>query len=222
LPIHLNTARESPDNQSVTNWKNLWRPLSAAAAIILMAYFVYVRETRVPLLGYVDLGFHELGHLIGYIFPISETLTAALGTITQIAVPLGLAVYFLWWRSDHMAGGLMLAWAGTSAWDASVYIADAPYERLQLIGGDHDWAFLLGPTEFNNYAIADELAAFVEFMGAISLTAGLIVCLSIPVRTWLAERHSEQRMDRLSDLPIREVKWRGEGPEGQTGNTLPG
>ena len=40
---------------------------------------------------------------------------------------------------------LCLAWAGTSAHEASIYIADAPYERLELIGGYHDWAFVLGP-----------------------------------------------------------------------------
>lgn len=204
------------------NWKTLWRPFSAAAVIVVMAFFVYVRNVRVPLLGYVDLGFHELGHLIGYIVPISERLTAALGSITQIAVPLGLAIYFLWWRKDQVAGGLMLAWAGTSAWDASVYIADAPYERLQLIGGDHDWAFLLGPTEFNNYGIADDLAAFVEFTGAISLTIGLLICLSIPIRDWLADQHATTRTEHLSDLPVREVRWRGEGPENPEGNTLPG
>jgi hypothetical protein len=206
----------------VTNWKSLWRPLTAAGVILVMAFFPFVRETRVPLLGYVDLGFHELGHLIGYIFPISERLTAALGSITQISVPLGLAVYFLWLRKDRVAGGLMLAWAGTSAWDASVYIADAPYERLQLIGGDHDWAFLLGPTEFNNYEIADELAAFVEFMGGLSLAAGLLVCLAVPAKRWFDERNADRRSERVADLPVREVKWRGEGPEGRPGNTLPG
>jgi hypothetical protein len=206
----------------VISWKDVWRPLAAAVAIVVMAFFVYVRNTRVPLLGYVDLGFHELGHLVGYIFPISERLTAALGSITQIAVPVGLAVYFLWWRKDRVAGALMLAWAGTSAWDASVYIADAPYERLQLIGGDHDWAFLLGPTEFNNYAIADDLAAFVEFTGAIALIAGLLISLAVPARPWLENWKADKRTERVSDLPVREVRWRGEGPENQAGNTLPG
>ncbi len=206
----------------MTDWKKLWRPLAAASFILVMAFFPFVRETRVPLLGYVDLGFHELGHLVGYIFPVSERLTAALGSITQIAVPVGLAVYFLWWRKDRVAGGLMLAWTGTSAWDASVYIADAPYERLQLIGGDHDWAFLLGPTEFNNYAIADDLAAFVEFAGGLSLLAGLLICLAVPARSWLDRRKSQDRTEHLSHLPVREARWHGEGPEDAAGNTLPG
>ncbi len=204
----------------MTNWKDLWRPLAASAAILVMAFFPFVRNTRVPLLGYVDLGFHELGHLIGYLLPVSERLTAALGSITQVAVPLGLAVYFMWRRSDRVAGGLMLAWAGTSAWDASVYIADAPYERLPLIGGDHDWAYLLGPQAFDNYAIADDLAAFVEFLGGLSVSAGLLVCLSLPIMTWRESKASAEKTRNVADLPVREVRWHGEEPG--KGNTLPG
>ena len=33
------------------------------------------------------------------------------------------------------SSAFVLAWAGASAWDVSVYIADAPYQRLALIGG---------------------------------------------------------------------------------------
>ena len=197
----------------MTTWRNHWRPLAAATAILVMGFFPLVRNTRVPLLGNADLGFHELGHLIGYIFPVSDRLTAAAGSLTQIAVPLGLATYFLWWRKEEISGALMLAWAGTSAWDASVYIADAPYERLPLIGGDHDWAFLLGPTEFNNYAIADELASFVEFTGGLLLLVGLVLCLSIPLRSWRKDQKTEQRSEQIANLPVREIKWHGENPD---------
>ncbi len=34
--------------------------------------------------------------------------------------------------------------------DVSIYIADAPFQRLPLIGGSHDWAYLLGPAAFGN------------------------------------------------------------------------
>lgn len=100
-----------------------------------------MRGSRVPLLGLVDLGFHELGHLVCYPLPVGDLVTAAAGSFTQVAVPVGLAVYFLWRRHDRAGGSVCLAWAATSAMDASRYIADAPYERLELLGGDHDWAF---------------------------------------------------------------------------------
>ncbi|MGH8978344.1 MAG: hypothetical protein ACRDV7_09750, partial [Acidimicrobiia bacterium] len=103
-----------------------------------------MRSTRVPLLSLADLGFHELGHLVMYVVPINQILTAAMGSIMQISVPLGLAAYFGWYRRDAIALVACLAWASTNFQDVSVYMADAPYERLQLIGGEHDWAFVLG------------------------------------------------------------------------------
>jgi hypothetical protein len=63
-----------------------------------------------------------------------------------------------------------LAWAGTSARDSSVYIADAPYERLPLIGGDHDWAFLLHGSDHLDWA--EPLATAVRFGGLVLLVAG--------------------------------------------------
>ena len=63
-----------------------------------------------------------------------------------MALPLAIAAYFLLVRREIVSAMLCLAWAGTSAHDASAYIADAPYERLELIGGIHDWAYALGPT----------------------------------------------------------------------------
>ena len=74
-------------------------------------------------------------------------------------MPWALAGYFLAVRRDVLGGTLCLAWAGTSAHNASVYIADAPYEALPLIGGSHDWAFLLGPQSFDVLHRATDIAA---------------------------------------------------------------
>jgi hypothetical protein len=113
------------------------------AGCVVLGWFAFVRGARVPLLGLVDLGFHELGHLLTYPFP--DVMTAMMGSVTQVAVPLGVALYFLFLRKDRLAGGLCLAWAATSPQDASVYIADAPTQSLPLLGeGIHGWAFVLG------------------------------------------------------------------------------
>ena len=113
-------------------WANTWRYVAGAGVCFLLGFFAFVRDTRVPLLGLVDLGFHELGHLVTYVLP--DVVTAAMGSVTQVLVPAGLAAYFLFVRRDLLGGGLCLAWAATSAQDASVYIADAPFQRLRLIG----------------------------------------------------------------------------------------
>ena len=145
----------------------------AALWCAVLGWYAFARSTRVPLLGWVDLGFHELGHLIMYIFPISQVLTAAMGSILQVAVPIGLAVYFAWWRRDTLAGAVCLAWGGTSLQDASVYVADAPYQALELIGGEHDWAYVLGPEGFDRLDQAAAIARTVRATGLVLLVVAL-------------------------------------------------
>lgn len=147
-------------------------------ACALMGFFPYVQQRRVPLLGGVDLGFHELGHMLTYVFP--DIISALMGSVFQVAVPLGLAVYFGLRRRDLLAAGLCLAWAGVSAADASVYIADAPFQRLPLIGGSHDWAYLLGPAAFDNMDGAAAIAGTVKAVGAVLILAGIALCFRGP------------------------------------------
>ena len=148
---------------------------AALAWCALAGWIAFVRGTRVPLLWCVDLGFHELGHLIMYIIPINEALTAAMGSINQCAVPLGIALYFYFWRRDTIAGSVCLAWAATNFQDASVYIADAPYQRLQLIGGEHDWAAVLGPDHLNMLQDAHMIATVVRDTGLVLLVVAAFV-----------------------------------------------
>jgi hypothetical protein len=161
---------------------NGWRYVVAVGACLVLAWFPYVRHTRVPLLGLVDLGFHELGHLVTSWLP--AIVTAAMGSGTQLLVPIGLAAYFLLARGDLTGGGLCLAWAATSAYDVSVYVADAPYERLELIGGEHDWAFVLG--ELDAIESAGTIAAGIKVLGVLLLLGGLACCLV----GWLGSRTS--------------------------------
>jgi hypothetical protein len=150
--------------------------LKAGAALawcVVLGWIAFVRSSSVPLLALVDLGFHELGHLVTYPLPW-DGFTAAMGTIAQIGVPLGLAGYFAY-RRDRVGASVCLAWAGTAAQNGSVYIADAPYERLPLIGGDHDWAFLLSP----HLDWAAPLATAVRFGGLVALLAGVALAASL-------------------------------------------
>jgi hypothetical protein len=75
-----------------------------------------------------------------------------------------------------LATGLCLAWAGASAADVAVYVADAPYEALPLVGGHHDWAFILGRLGALDAALA--IAAWIRGGGALLLLGGLAACLA--------------------------------------------
>lgn len=145
---------------------------AALAACVVLAWIAFVRADRVPLLSAADLGFHELGHMLFMWAP--EGLYTFAGSGTQVAVPLGLAAYFGFARRDRLAAALMLAWAATSAQNVSVYIADAPYERLELIGGYHDWAFLLA----GSLGSAAPLAHAVWTFGLLLALAALGLCVA--------------------------------------------
>ena len=62
----------------------------------------------------------------------------------------------------------------------SVYVADAPYERLELIGGMHDWAFALGPEGFDVIDRAGAVAAVVSGAGLLMVLAAVAGCLATP------------------------------------------
>lgn len=141
------------------------------------AWFAFVRDSRVPLLGLVDLGFHELGHLVMYVLPIHDLLTAAMGSIFQIAVPFGLAVYFAWVRRDMVAAAVCTAWTATNLRDVAVYVGDAPYERLELIGGEHDWAFVLGSEGLDRLDDAAMLASMLRGAGVVLLGIAVVLAL---------------------------------------------
>jgi hypothetical protein len=186
-------------------WTGVWRFAAGLIACLVLGWFAFVRDTRVPLLGLVDLGFHELGHLVTYVFP--DVVTASMGSISQVVVPVGIALYFVLVRVDLMAGGVCLAWAATSAQDASVYIADAPYQRLQLIGGEHDWAFVLGPQHLNMLHRAALIAGTVKGLGVLLLVAGVVACLVGLLRGVRATRRTRDAEPMLEPVSPRAM-WR--------------
>ena len=155
----------------------LWgRSLGGAALSALIGWLAVGRGGEVPLLDQFDLGIHELGHMLVRFGP--ELWHFLAGSIAQVAVPVGLAAYFWLSQRNWAASGFVLAWAGTSAYDVSVYVADAPYQRLPLIGGgQHDWAYILGPRGFDSIDAASGVAATIKGVGAIMVMAGVLLCL---------------------------------------------
>ena len=140
------------------------------AACAALTWIGIAQASPVPLLALVDLGFHELGHLVTA--PLPDLATALAGSVAQVAVPVGLAVYFAVRQRDLLAVGLCFAWAGTSARQAAVYIADAPYQALPLIGGEHDWAYILA----GNLEAAPVIAAALVFVAWMLALGGVGAC----------------------------------------------
>jgi hypothetical protein len=182
--------------------------LAAVMTCALALWWAFALGERVPLLWGVDLGFHELGHLLAAWMP--TVLTALAGSATQVAVPLGLAAYFGLLRRQPLSASLMLAWAGTSAQNVSVYVADAPTQYLPLLGGGrYDWAYILA----DHLDWAAPLAWTVWLAGLLLAIGGLALAvwrLAEPsVRAWLDAR---ERV-RLARLPRHEPRNRMPLPE---------
>lgn len=159
-------------------WRLRGRYLAGLPLLVLMGVNAFVRGVRVPLLGWIDLAVHEAGHV--FAMPLPDIGMAAMGSGLQVLMPLFLAAVFWARERDVLGTSLCLGWAGTSFQDASIYIADAPYQRLQLIGGEHDWAWVLGPRGLDQVAVSDELARLAWSLGLGLWAVGLVLCLAGP------------------------------------------
>jgi hypothetical protein len=164
--------------------------VGALAWCLVAGFLAFVAHDRIPLLSLVDLGFHELGHLVSYPFG-NDVFSAAMGSIAQVAVPLGIALYFGWVRSDPVATSVCLTWAATAARDVSVYIKDAPYQQLELIGGEHDWAFLLAGKLDRAEPLGNRVTAFGLLL---LLTAGALAVATPFLERWRHDRRHQQNV----------------------------
>lgn len=195
-----------------TRWRAWGRYLVAGLGAATISLFAFVLRSPVPIFDWIDLGVHELGHMIVMGGP--RMLHFLAGSFLQVAVPAALAAYFYWKQKDLAGTGFCLAWAGTSAWDVSVYIADAPIQALPLIGGGtHDWAYLLGPQGWDAVDRAGSIAGFVDVMGMAAAVAGIGLTMW-PAIKWVlpASRVRPSAFGEAAPLPVR-APVQVEGPD---------
>jgi hypothetical protein len=176
LPVAVSARRPEP-RPATSSWARTWQWVVAAAVTILLAWLTYSRGGWIPLLSAFDLGVHEFGHLLTAWAP--ALLCSFAGSFLQVVAPLLLGGYF-WWRRDHLAAILMVAWSAENLHNVSVYIADAQVMVLPLFGDDgsgagHDWHNIL--TALNALEATDQLALVVKtgsiilFIVALGLAA---------------------------------------------------
>jgi len=158
----------------MAHWEAWGRYVVSAVMSAVIGWIAFVANQPVPLLDWFDLGIHEAGHLVMMAFP--DLVMFLAGSVAQVLFPLGMAAYFGLRRRDPASSGFCLAWAGASAWDVSVYIADAPVQGLPLVGGGtHDWAWILG--RFDAIDRAGSIAGFVEAIGALMVVSGIVMAV---------------------------------------------
>lgn len=150
------------------SWKVTARGLSPDPAGILLA-----------IIDGANLIFHEAGHVFFSFF--GDFLQYLGGSLFQVALPLGLAVYF--WRGKQRASAsVTLFWTGENLTNVAIYVADAQRMELPLIGGNHDWNYLLDRLNLLNQA--DSLGRFVFVLGVFAILFSLGLLIGDVSRSW--------------------------------------
>lgn len=120
----------------------------------------------------INLYIHEAGHFFFKVF--GQWMYFLGGSIFQCLIPLALIVVCS--RQNITNASYAGFWLGENMINVSIYIKDAPYQKLRLISSGliHDWHWLLS----DNLDIAETLSNFVfisgVLIGLISIVVGII------------------------------------------------
>jgi hypothetical protein len=121
----------------------------------------------------IDLFIHETGHLIFSIF--GRFVGFLGGSVLQIIIPGATILVFA--RSTLRSIPFTFYWLGQNIVNVSIYIGDAPYQRLHLISraAIHDWRWLLSYTGTMEYA--EDIALVVNIAGLLTCCIGISIGL---------------------------------------------
>lgn len=134
----MNERAGSPDGSYARS-----RVLAGWAALAwcaLYGWFTVVRATDVPVLSFMQLAVHEVGHRL--FAPFGEYPMLVMGSGSEILAPLLLAVALTLWpaKRNLVAAGAVLAVASAACQHTAMYMADAPRGEMMLIGSsESDW-----------------------------------------------------------------------------------
>lgn len=156
------------------------------AALFFLSWKVFARGIMFEPSGFLlaildgaNLIFHEAGHI--FFSPFGDSLQYLGGSLMQVLIPVICAVYF-WLHQQRSASAVTLFWTGESLTNVAIYVADAQRMELPLIGGDHDWNYLLDRLDLLNQA--ESLGRFVFVVGMIAILFALGLFIADLARSW--------------------------------------
>lgn len=164
-----------------------WRlPLLIWFVYVLIRYLVSPEYNSI--LGGLNLGIHELGHMVFSLF--GQFVGVAGGSILQCLAPLLGAINFYRQR-DFFAIALCFGWLSTNLFSVARYVADARLMELPLVapfGGSentvHDWNYLLshlGLLQFDTYiSFLIKCAAILSMLTCVLSGAWLLWQMNKP------------------------------------------
>ncbi len=156
------------------------------AVLSFLSWKVFARGITFELPGFLlavldgaNLIFHEAGHV--FFSPFGDFLQYLGGSLMQVLIPAICAVYF-WLHRQRASSAVTLFWAGESLTNVAIYVADGRRMELPLIGGDHDWNYLLDRLDLLNQA--ESLGRFVFVLGVVAILFSLGLLISDLARNW--------------------------------------
>lgn len=173
-----------------------WLP--ALPAILLAWWTLSLAGAEDPwcFLDFVNLAFHEAGHVI--FSPFGHVIRYLGGTLAQLLVPAILCCWFLLKERKPSGGAFCFWWLGQNLVNVARYMADARDLALPLVGGgDHDWNEL-----FYTFGLLAEprvaaISTATHRIGVLVMLGGVawLSCFALPLRLrqeiseTLASRH---------------------------------
>jgi hypothetical protein len=165
--------------------KTFWKPVpTITLAIWILAAIAFwisaiADDKRFLLLDYVNLPFHEFGHLFFGI--LGKNIGIWGGTIMQLAIPLGIFLSF-WSRKETLGVAFSSFWFGENMLNISVYVADARKMELPLVGGgEHDWNIILSRLNMLQYDTL--IAGIVRSVGWLIMLSSIVWLIIIGIKT---------------------------------------
>jgi hypothetical protein len=172
------------------NWardKNPWWRLPLLLWGVYVLCRVLSNSLSFTVFDWLNLGIHELGHIIARPFP--QFIHVIGGSFAQVAVPLGSCIMFLRQR-DYFAVSFCFSWLAESLLHLNHYIGDAQAQALPLANPFrfeksmliHDWHYILN--DFGLLSWSGVFAGCVWLLALFSilffLVSGSWVLLQMP------------------------------------------
>ena len=155
-----------------TSWGPVSRIVLAFGVLTAIAFWgnALTDKDGFLLLDYINLPFHEFGHL--FFRPFGETIAIWGGTIMQLLVPLGVFInYFL--RRETAGVAFCTFWFGENLLNIASYIGDARTMALPLVGGgEHDWNIILMDLDILKYDTT--IAGIVRTFGWLIMVSTVV------------------------------------------------
>ncbi|HPZ08136.1 MAG TPA: hypothetical protein PL110_08480 [Candidatus Eremiobacteraeota bacterium] len=147
--------------------------ITVMVIMIIISVPYLTQKTPYSLIDYVNLAFHEAGHFV-LALQGSEFIHILGGTLGQLFVPCVFSIYFFK-KKDYRAFFFTIFWFFENFINISIYMADAPYQQLPLLGGDgvvHDWVYLCG--ELKCLRNIEAMAMMVRVTGTLGMIASIM------------------------------------------------